>query len=65
MALPGAGAETGVAFVQFEGLNAAAGETISFDINAAPVPVPTALPLLLPGVGGLGLLFRRRTTAPI
>jgi hypothetical protein len=35
---------------------------LTFD-DVTPVPVPAALPLLLAGVGGLGLMARRKRKA--
>jgi hypothetical protein len=32
-------------------------------VNVAPIPVPAALPLLLAGLGGLGLAARRKRKA--
>jgi hypothetical protein len=34
--------------------------TASFDVNSTATPLPAALPLFATGLGGLGLLGRRR-----
>jgi len=57
---PVIGAAQGVAFVQLQGLDIAAGDTLVFTVGATPVPLPAGLPLLLSGFGGLGVLLRRR-----
>ena len=60
---PVIGAQQGVAFVQLQGLDVAAGDKLVFTVNATPVPLPAALPLLLSGVAGVagvGTVARRR-----
>ena len=57
---PVIGAAQGVAFVQLQGLDVVAGDVLVFTVNATPVPVPAALPLLLSGIVGLGTLARHR-----
>ncbi len=64
---PVIGAAQGVAFVQLQGLDVAAGDQLVFTVNATPVPLPAALPLLLSGfvgVAGVGKLARRRRISP-
>jgi hypothetical protein len=61
---PVIGAAQGVAFVQLQGLDVVSGDTLVFTLNATPVPLPAALPLLLSGMAGLGTLARRRRLSP-
>lgn len=56
----------GVTFLNFSFMDSGEGasgaiDNIEFQIaGVAPIPVPAALPLLLAGLGGLGLVARRR-----
>ncbi|MCV3272171.1 VPLPA-CTERM sorting domain-containing protein [Roseobacter sinensis] len=46
--------------IEYEGSGAI--DSLVFDDGLTPVPVPAALPLMLAGLGGLGVMARRRKT---
>lgn len=54
---------TGVSSINFAFGGAAGDEFYLSSLTATPVPVPAALPLLLAGLGGLGVMARRKRKA--
>jgi len=63
--LPGAPLGAGLFDIKMTALSFTGNElaSTSITVNVAPVPVPAALPLLLAGLGGLGLVARRKRKA--